>query len=363
MASQRKPARAAPISGERSSPAAKSPDNAVLRLQQTIGNRGVRRLLGRPSLQSKLTVSHPGDVYERQADRVADAVMRMTDRNDVERVQKPGSGPGEQISRQPQEEKEWDSALPLQRKPAGGAASGVSPGVESSIISRGSGGQPLPDAVRDFFEPRFGQDFSDVRVHTGSKSARSARELDARAFTVGRNIVMGAGQYSPGTSDGRQLLAHELTHVIQQRSNTAQAKEMVQRWSFGSGAAPHGDYIEVPADEQARITRAMNIVGRVADNPTDFPGCRRFFRDNCPGGSNATLKNVYDNAVMWKDTDATILGSQVDPSNIAYTDLTYRVGHWAMGATFVHELIHVCGQASHDIGDQAKGVCGRLPNI
>jgi hypothetical protein len=73
----------------------------------------------------------------------------------------------------------------------------------------------LPDAVRSFFEPRFGQDFSKVRVHTDSRAARSARDLNARAFTLGRDIVMGAGQYSPGTSEGKRLLAHELTHVIQ----------------------------------------------------------------------------------------------------------------------------------------------------
>jgi hypothetical protein len=91
----------------------------VLRLQQTIGNRGVRKLLGSSSAQPKLTVSHPGDVYEREADRVADTMMGMTDPRQLESIQQPGVGSGEQISRQAQEEKDWDGALHIQRKPAG----------------------------------------------------------------------------------------------------------------------------------------------------------------------------------------------------------------------------------------------------
>ncbi len=79
-----------------------------------------------------------------------------------------------------------------------------------------SGGQPLPGFERRFFEPRFGYDFSRVLVHQGPKASETARAVDARAFTMGRNILFGEGQYQPGTSAGRQLLAHELVHVVQQ---------------------------------------------------------------------------------------------------------------------------------------------------
>lgn len=79
-----------------------------------------------------------------------------------------------------------------------------------------SGGQPLPQPAREFFEPRFNRDFSHVRVHTGARAAEAAESLNAKAFTVGRNVVFGAGRYAPGRPEGRRLLAHELTHVVQQ---------------------------------------------------------------------------------------------------------------------------------------------------
>jgi hypothetical protein len=79
-----------------------------------------------------------------------------------------------------------------------------------------SSGKPLPDSTRRFFENRFGQDFGDVRVHTGEAAATSAHQVNARAFTLGNNIVFGEGQYDPQSQHGMRLLAHELTHVIQQ---------------------------------------------------------------------------------------------------------------------------------------------------
>ncbi|MFO0699078.1 MAG: DUF4157 domain-containing protein [Nitrospira sp.] len=79
-----------------------------------------------------------------------------------------------------------------------------------------SPGQPLDSATRASFEPRFGHDFSHVRVHTDAKAAESANAVNALAYTVGRDVVFGRGQYSSGTSQGRALLAHELTHVLQQ---------------------------------------------------------------------------------------------------------------------------------------------------
>jgi hypothetical protein len=83
-----------------------------------------------------------------------------------------------------------------------------------------SPGRPLDPATRAFMEPRFGHDFSQVRVHTDAKAAESARAVNALAYTVGRAMVFDTGQYAPGTTTGRQLLAHELTHTLQQTSPT-----------------------------------------------------------------------------------------------------------------------------------------------
>lgn len=102
-----------------------------------------------------------------------------------------------------------------------GRAQEASPSSEFAIESLRGGGQPLPESTRSFFEPRFGHDFSRVRVHHDARAAESARAINARAYTRGRDIVFGAGQYAPGTSSGQRLLAHELTHVIQQRGAAA----------------------------------------------------------------------------------------------------------------------------------------------
>ncbi len=104
--------------------------------------------------------------------------------------------------------------MALQRRAAGPTGSSTVPPIVHDVLR--SPGQPLDEETRDFFEPRFGHDFSRVRVHTDAKAAKSARAVDARAFTIGPNIVFGAEEYSPQTNQGRRLLAHELTHVVQQ---------------------------------------------------------------------------------------------------------------------------------------------------
>ena len=93
------------------------------------------------------------------------------------------------------------------------------PPIVHDVLS--SSGQPLDAGTRAFMEPRFGRDFSQVRVHTDARAAESARAVNALAYTVGRDIVFGTGQYVPGTSEGKKLLAHELTHVVQQHASTA----------------------------------------------------------------------------------------------------------------------------------------------
>lgn len=102
-----------------------------------------------------------------------------------------------------------------QRRAASGAASPtVAPSIVHDVLN--SPGRPLDAATRAFMEPRFGHDFSRVRVHSGSMAEQSARDLNAHAYTVGHNIVFGAGRFAPGTQEGRRLIAHELTHVVQQ---------------------------------------------------------------------------------------------------------------------------------------------------
>jgi len=175
-----------------------------------------RKWLG-SSFQNKLAIGHPGDQYEEEADRVAEQVMRM-----------PELGRGPCVAESP--------AAPLvQRRvnSSGTAGIGTAPQIVHDVLT--SPGHPLDSATRAFFEPRFGHDFGNVRVHADERAVVSARAVNATAYTVGRNIVFASGQYNRSTGEGRSLLAHELTHVVQQRSSGSQG--MLQR----SGPAQSGN--------------------------------------------------------------------------------------------------------------------------
>lgn len=105
----------------------------------------------------------------------------------------------------------------LQPKDNSGSSSDIKPETEAKIMSQKGGGQPLSDSTRAFFEPRFGNDFSNVRVHTDHKADESSKSINAQAYTSGNEIVFSQGQYSPNTKSGKSLLAHELTHIVQQK--------------------------------------------------------------------------------------------------------------------------------------------------
>ena len=107
----------------------------------------------------------------------------------------------------------------LQRKAAGSDSVSGIPSIVHEVLS--SPGQPLDATTRKYMEPRFGHDFSGVRIHADAKAAASARAVNAHAYTVGRSVVFGAGQYAPTRNEGRRLMAHELTHVVQQNGATS----------------------------------------------------------------------------------------------------------------------------------------------
>lgn len=197
-------------------------------LQQTHGNQAVQRLTAQ-RVQPKLEVGPPNDRYEREADRVAKRLLRMpeqatgeTARNQSNRSYQTEGGSMTPSATQPR----------LQRTAS--KRSGQ-PAVDSKLEQHLSSGRgdPLPEPIQSTFGRRFGQDFSDVRVHHTQRAAELNRSLDARAFTHGQNIYFGSGNYSPETAAGRELLAHELAHVVQQRGT---ATNRLQRQQ--SAAAP-----------------------------------------------------------------------------------------------------------------------------
>ncbi|MFZ3167959.1 MAG: DUF4157 domain-containing protein [Candidatus Methanoperedens sp.] len=208
-----------------------SPVDQILLLQRTIGNQAVQRLIKSGALQAKLKIGLPGDKYEQEADRVADQVMRMPEPQVPKGAAVSGQIADNPIQRRcPRCIKEPDSKIlreeNLQTKEVQGQTPETTPEIENSIGAIRGSGQPLPESVRAFYEPRFGRDFSGVRVHTDAKATESAQAVNARAFTVGRDVVFGIGQYTPGTREGRRLLAHELTHVMQQKESSGTILEL-----------------------------------------------------------------------------------------------------------------------------------------
>lgn len=148
--------------------------------------------------QAKLRVSQPGDAREQEADRVADQVVRSASPVSIYTAASNGV------------QREVQATSAHAATPPGGNAPNL------------GAGQPLDAPQRNFFETRMGHDFGDVRVHTGAQAQRSADAFDANAYTVGSDIVFGAGQYAPETAGGQRLLAHELTHVVQQERGATQ---------------------------------------------------------------------------------------------------------------------------------------------
>jgi hypothetical protein len=142
-------------------------------------------------LQRKLTIGASNDPLEQEADRVAEQVMAISAHSVV-------------------------SGTPRIQRYIGQASEGENTAPASVDRVLTSSGRPLEPALQQDMEQRFGNDFSQVRVHTGGVAAQSARDVNAHAYTVGNNVVFGAGQFAPGTQEGRRLIAHELTHIIQQ---------------------------------------------------------------------------------------------------------------------------------------------------
>lgn len=159
------------------------------------------------SLQEKLSIGHSDDPLEYEADRIAAKVVTMRHPDAV------GSrGITSRISRRDVDKSSGGGRVPEQ----------VNDTLDRS-------GEPLPARIRDYFEPRFGHDFSEVRIHHDGPAAESARAVSAQAYTVGNQIVFASGQYQPESPSGRALLAHELTHTIQQGGSGRQAHTLARR--------------------------------------------------------------------------------------------------------------------------------------
>ncbi|MFH2102454.1 MAG: DUF4157 domain-containing protein [Chloroflexota bacterium] len=256
-------------------------------------------------VQAKLVVNQPGDRYEQEADRVAEQVL-----SDGGSVSAPG-----------------DSPVQIQR---------VSPVVQTGVLDAlqvgdvlNRPGKLLEPGVRRFMEGRFGQDFHHVRVHSDARAAESAREVNALAYTVGNNVVFGRGQYAPATAEGRRLIAHELTHVIQQASRSASG----MKWDGGiTGSSTLiqrqvlRPYSEIPSDvnpvrlqqldelfSQITVQTATSIMLRTAIDA--LPPTSSLQRDHLESSLNQCRTNLIG-----------LLGRRIEVLRIEILFLNTRIG-------------------------------------
>ncbi|GAB2577933.1 eCIS core domain-containing protein [Spirosoma areae] len=199
-------------------------------------------------VQTKLTVNQPGDAHEQEADKMAEQVVQRKTEPDEEKVQRKAEPDEEKVQKkeekedekpvqrktEPDEEKvqkkeEKEDEKPIQKKAVPSASGPASAVPVSARQLRGTKGQGsvLPTATLTEMSQAFGHDFTNVRIHTTSQAEQLSHELRAQAFTHGSDIYFNAGKYNPETTDGKRLLAHELTHVVQQDGSKSGA---VQRY-------------------------------------------------------------------------------------------------------------------------------------
>ena len=276
-------------------------------------------------LQSTLRVSNPRDPAEREADTTAKKIMRMSV------AESPGLGvfkPGglapsisrfsDSITRM----RERSSESILARRADG--PSTVAPDVSPSIHGAGAG-SPLPPSVRRFMEPRFGADFSRVRVHTGEQAARLNRAVSAQAFTVGNQIFFGRDRFQPDSQEGRELIAHELTHTIQQGAANQHPIQRSADVTITQGVAPHlqrlgiGDALSYFADRATAIPGFRMFTTVLGVNPINMArvdrsaaNILRALVEFLPGGALITqaLDNhgIFDRVGGWVEQQVLSLG-------------------------------------------------------
>lgn len=356
----------------------------VLHLQRTVGNRAVGTLLtgaGRVELlQPKLSVAPAGDSYEQAADRTARLVMRQLHARPPEQPGQIGSKP-RQVS--DEQAGEMVRLRPLIQHRTGAEETAVPPEVEDSIRSLRGGGRPLPERVREPMEQAFGADFREVRVHTDERADSSNRAIRAKAFTTAQDIFFRSGEFNPDSPGGQELIAHELTHVVQQKPSVMSAGSSMRRSTSAeeppalhpptpAGHVTKGilqltyNFDEMPLEEHEQAVRsALSLAKSIIDNALQMLARAGeegeeadLFAEWFGESDVSAVRDKYTNARGWLDSDLSF-NDVGDPSSFeSSNDTTYAatfhnnpkinlfpffftVGPREQALTFVHEMTHV----------------------
>jgi Domain of unknown function (DUF4157) len=321
-----------------------------------------------PTCQKKsndINISQPADAAEIEADQVADKVMRMPTGNTAPVANNKNSSTTIQRKCNNCEE---DEKI-IQRKPisSGSHIPSQSPSHVSNAV--GSGGRPLGNETRNFFEPRMDRDFGSVRIHTNSSANHSAQTIDAKAYTLGNNIVFGSGEYKPESESGRHLIAHELAHVVQQMRTISSSSTHIQRQrrrgrshteteprpALGrchpvqDDLRPTASWATLQAGYQARCETATSRLGGMAERALDdvLAGRAPRLRGPAPGA-----RDTVDCACAHGEPMTVAIAAMARV--IAAGPLAARMFHHFLGATGTDQTIDVADMISRDSGVRAK---------
>jgi hypothetical protein len=221
------------------------------------------------SVQPKLQINQPGDKYEQEADAMADRVMRMSD---TETLYSTSSNVVQRKCAHCEKEEEET----LQKKESGHEAVSVAPAIVHNVLNS-STGKSMDNSTRSFMEQRFRHDFSTVLIHDDSVAHQSSKDINALAYTYGSHVVFGAGQFQPKTYAGKRLIAHELTHVVQQQANFKNAPvqrdvkayykeqtEATPNFNFSGGSSSYEKH-SAEAQKLHDALKGLIDAGRVAE--------------------------------------------------------------------------------------------------
>jgi hypothetical protein len=331
--------------------------------------------LKRATASMRLVPAH-ADIYEREADRISEQVLRRPE-SQPQRAYAHGEGypKGQTERREPGHEPVHVSHVQsIGREPA------EVPSIVQTTLN-GSPGQPLDSMTRGFMESRFGHDFSKVRVHTDARAAESARAVNAQAYTVGHNVVFGSGLYAPESDAGRRLLAHELSHVLQQKGT-----QLVQRQSTAETVVVtvlQLILLYLKDDLESEIIKGILASGRKLDlwgTDKEMEQSLRAHIDARKGVVEFAEANRFQfdpgktrmNPDYWEETDAPEWALKPGVSREeAYKDLHKHPEEYALGCKQATSITMFAGSGFSEIvedlnvrpGDWIPGDWGYIRNI
>ncbi|MEH2143758.1 eCIS core domain-containing protein [Nostoc sp.] len=225
-------------------------------------------------IQAKLTIGEPGDKYEQEADETARQVVQRIHQPQSDKLQRESLPENDQLQMKPERPVQREALLednqmqmkPMVQRRALDAGIVASANLERSIQQAQGSGQPLADSIKSPMEMAFGADFSGVKVHTDGQSDQLNRSIQARAFTTGQDVFFRQGEYNPGNRGGQELLAHELTHVVQQNASRVQLQEETRSIQAKGSGQSLAENIREPMEP------GREIVQRVVSGETQPTG-------------------------------------------------------------------------------------------